>query len=774
MPRISEVASECFPRLNSVVLRVNGSLDLDTVLREIIEVACELTGVTRGVITALGKEGFVEDVVLSGFTPEQEEFLLTLPDRRKIYECLRHVRGVGTSATLPLPAKLESAVFPIPETFFGMPLQVRGRHVGNIFLLGTAGAGALSGKGERVLELLATLAATAIGNARAYREEQRAKSDLETLVRTSPIGVVVFDADNGKVALHNQEAMRLAQGLQLPHYSPEQLWKELTCRRADGRQIPLREFLLGDELRSAETVRSEEVELANPEGRSVSVLLNATRIRSTDGTVDSIVATMQDLAPLRELERLRAEFTGMVSHELRAPVTTIKGATSSVLGAPASTDRAEVLEYFRIIDAQADQLRGLLGDLLDAARTETGTLYVDARPCDMVDLIEQARKAFLSRDSSHAVLIDLPPEVPWIMADGQRIVQVLLNLFVNAARNSPDGAPIQVSAGLEDLHVAVSVSDEGVGIAPEQMPRLFKTHADNGGDGNHLWTRLGLVICRGLVEAHGGRIHAESDGVGRGATFTFTVPLAERSRRSHDTRANGSMRYLPAVNSSERTRILVVDDDPDSLRFIREALATSGYRPTVTADPDEVARLIRVERPDLVLLDFMLPGTTGLALLEDLPELADLPVIFISAYRHDDNMAKALDAGAADYMLKPFSRTVLAAKIRVALRGRRRLDTFGDLAIDYEGQRVTIGGRSVDLTAKEYGLLQALSRRPGSIVPYATLMHTVWGIESDGTAGLMRNVVMRLRRKLGDDPDNPTYVHNVRSVGYRMPKLPRD
>ncbi len=766
-----KVLKECLLRLKSVVLRVNGSLDLDTVLREIIEITRELTGAACGVITALGETGLVEDVVLSGFTPEQEESLFSLADGQEIYECFRHVRGVETFKAMPVYRQLESADLVSSETFFSMPLHVRDRHVGNFFLMSLAAGGAHSGKDREVLELLTTLAATAIANARAYRHEQRARSDLEAMVRTSPVGVVVFDARIGDVALLNQEAMRLTRGLQMPQHSPEQLWKELLCRRADGREIPLREFLMGEELRAAEMVRSEKIELANAEGRSVSVLLNATPIRSGDGAVVSIVATLQDLAPLRELERLRAEFTGMVSHELRTPLTSIKGATATVLGAAAPMDRAELLGFFRIIDSQADRMHGMIGDLLDAGRIDTGTLSVDARPSDVVDLVEQARSSFLAGGGSHPVLVDIAPDVPWIMADRQRIVQVLLNLFTNAARHSPDGVPMQVLASHDGIHMAVSVSDEGMGIAPELMPRLFQKHVDFGGGEKRERLGLGLAICRGLVETHGGRIRAESQGVGQGAVFTFTIPLAAKAHTTAEGRLGGT-RVAPSKNGSDSARILVVDDDPHMLRYVRDTLTVAGYRPTVTGDPNEVARIISAEKPDLILLDLMLPGTTGLSLMEDLHELTDQPVVFISAYRQEETIVQALDAGAVDYIVKPFSQAELTARVRVALRRKPRPDpyVFGDFAIDYDERRVTVAARPVELTVTEYRLLRELSRRSGSTVTYETLVRRVWGSEGDAHAGLVRAAIMRLRRKLGDDPDHPTYIHNVHAVGYRMPE----
>ena len=764
-PDLSELESPPLPagleRLKSVVLRVNGSLELDTVLREIIASARELTGTRCGVITTRSASGGVEDVVFSGFTAEQEARMLRLAEGPAMYAHFQQVRGVGVFEELPGYAQLDSADLLLAATFYGTPLEVRGDTVGHFFISGRMDGRAFSGEDREVLALLGALAATAIANARAHCKEQRARSDLEALVRTSPMGVVVIDARLGEVTLVNGEARRLARGVHLPGRAPEEMWKELTCRRADGREVPLRALLLETDLNAAETLRNEEFELLAPDGRSVSVLLNATPIRSEDGAVASIVATMQDLAPLKAMERLRSEFTGLVSHELRTPLMAIKGVTATVLGAAASLDPAEQLQFFRIIDAQTERMHGLIGDLMDVGRIETGTLSVDARPCKVVDLIEEARNAFVSGGGRHEVRVELSPELPRIMADGQRIVQVLLNLFTNAARHAPAGTPIRVAAVRDGPRVAVSVSDKGIGIAPEALPRLFLKHAGNG----HR-VGLGLAICRGLIEAHGGRIRAESPGVGQGATITFTVPLADETRPA----AAGGSDTAEDDSATGGSRILVIDDDPHTLRYVRDVLTVAGYHPVVTADPGEVPGLVETEAPDLVLLDLMLPGTTGVAFMERLRAWTDAPVVFISAYRQDETIAGALDAGALDYIVKPFSAAELTARIRAALRRKAGPDplVLGELVIDFEAQQVTVAGRPIELTATEFRLLRELSCRPGRMVTYDALIRRVWGNGSD--TDRVRAAVMRLRRKLGDDPESPAYIQNLHGVGYRMPK----
>ena len=744
--------------LNAAILRINASLDLETVLAEAMESARALTGARWGVIATVDEAGAPQDFVFSGFAPEEERELYAWPESARLFEHFR---------SLPGPLRLDDlaeyvralGIEPAPSfsrAFQGTPMRHRGAEVGSFFLAEKADGEAFTGEDEEVLMLFASQAASAIVNARIHRGERRARADLEALVETSPVGVVVFDAQSGRPVSFNREARRIAEGLRTPGRPVEGLLEVITCRRADGREVNLGEIPIAQTLAGSETVRAEEITLSAPEGRSVRVLVNATPIHAEDGAVGSVVVTMQDLAPLDEIERMRTEFLGLVSHELRTPLAAVKGSIATMLDDAQALDPAEMREFLRVIDEQADHMRGLIGDLLDAGRIDAGALSVAPEPADVAELVERARETFAGAGGRHAVLVDLPAGLPRAMADRRRIAQVLNNLFANAARHAPASSPIRVSAAREDAHVAVSVADEGRGIAPEQLPRLFDRHAGAGaGHG------LGLAICKGLVEAHGGRIRAGSAGPGRGATLTFTLPAAGEA---------GAAAEPPDLHPGEPARILVVDDDPRMLRSVRDTLTGAGYAPLVTGEPGELAQIIRAEKPRLVLLDLVLPGGNGIDLMEEVPELSDLPVIFISAYGRDETVAAAFEAGAADYIVKPFSPNELVARVRAALRRSEAPGPFalGALAIDYERRRVTVGGEPVVLTATEYELLRVLALDAGRVVTHETLLRRVWEGRDDSDANIVRIFVRNLRRKLGDDAANPAWIFNERGVGYRM------
>ena len=775
-----EALRERLSRLSEASRRINQSLDFDQVLQGVLDSARSLTGARHGVMTLIDDGGALQDFLSSGLSGEESEQLWHTPEGLRIFQAFAdiseplripdlaaHVRGMGFTE-FATPMTVESVY-----RVLAAPMFHRGVRVGNVFVGDREDGEEFTKEDEETLVMFASQAALVIANARTHREERQTRADLETLVNTSPVGVVVFDARTGVPESVNREARRLVEGLLDEGQRSEDLLGVVTCVRGDGMEVSLKEFPLAEVLGSGDMVRAEEITLRVPDGRSVSLLLNASPIHTKDGRVASFVITLQDLTPLEEQERLRAEFLAMVSHELRMPLTSVMGAGATLLNAAADLDPAEMRQFHRIIVDQAEHMRYLIGDLLDVARIETGALPVDPEPSALHPLVEEACGRFRSADARNPLEVELAEDLPQVMADRRRIVQVLGNLISNAAGYSHEGYPITVSARRNGVHVHVTVADRGRGIPAELLPELFRKFSRASGEATASGvdgSGLGLAICRGIVEAHGGRIWAESDGPGLGARFTFTLPAVERSAIANfDTASTGSTR-------TPRVRVLAVDDNPQDLRYVRDVLTKAGYAPIATGDPADVPRLLSEEKPHLVLLDLVLPGSDGIELMNDIRRTADVPVIFLSAYGQDETVARALDMGAADYLVKPFSPTELAARIRAALR--KRLEPFqgepsgpyavGGLDIDYALRRVTVDGEPVELTATEYAVLYELAVHAPRTLTHAVLLQRVWGPERVGEAWLVRNVVKLLRRKLGDDADNPRHILTEPRVGYRM------
>ena len=782
---VNEMPADRLSMMAEACLRIASNLDIDAVLQEVIDAARSLTGARYGALVSIDDSGDIRDLVTSGMTPEERRrmgplpkglgllgYLNEVPRPLRLREIASHPRSVGFPENHP-PMK----------TFLGAPIRHLGAPVGNIYLTEKEVGREFTPEDEDILVLFAAQAAMAIANALSYRAEQRARADLEALINISPVGVLVFDAKTGDLVSHNEETRRIVGRLKAPGRALNQLLEVMKLRTVDGRDIPLDELPTAKALRSGETVLADEVVIHLPDGRVITTLVNARPLYREDGEAVSVVATIQDITPLEEVKRQRAEFLGMVSHELRTPLSAIKGSAATMLGSPHALDPTETRQFLRVIDEQANHMRRLINDLVDMTQIESGTLSITPEPTDLEDLVEQAREAFLSRGAANKTVVDLAPNLPRVMADRWRIVQALSTLLATASEGSPESSAIRVSVSPEGVYVMITVEGRSEGAAADDLSHPFRGYSRT--EGQNLGGRsgrddLGLVICKGIVEAHGGRMSTESAGPERGARYVFTIPAVDETAYSDQ---NGSGQLAADSGRSGRSgrlqaRILAVDGDQETRRFIRNTLSRAGFTPVVTGDSDDIERLVESEMPHLVLMEPTLPWTDGFEMMERVRRISEAPIILVSGRGGGGNMERAFELGAADYIVKPFTATELVARIKAALRRRvlpSQAETpepfvLGDLTIDYAERVVTVAGRRVQLTATEYRVLFELSTAAGRVLTHEQLLRLAWGPLYSSDARVVHTYVKQLRNKLGDDARRPAYIFTEPRVGYRMAK----
>ncbi len=774
--------------LSRLTQRMSETLDVEQILQAVVAAACQLTGAKYGAIGIFDPSGRITQFITHGITEEERKRIGSLPVGKGILGLLRDTKTPLRIGDLSKHSRSHGFPpnHPKMRSFLGAPMRFGEEFLGNIYLTEKAGGLAFTEQDQHMLTLFSSQAAITVRNARFHQTVKEALRQLETIVDLSPTGVLVIEAKTQKVLIINQEAKRILR-LNANTGDIFPIGKTgIDSRTPDGRKIESHEPTMVRALSRGERTVAQEMRLVFPDGQSTLVLINSTPLYGAQGEVASVVSTILDLTPIEEAERQRSEFLGMVSHELKTPLTAIKGSAAMARGSKRPLNADETNELFEIIDEQADRLRDLVDNLLDVSRIEAGTLSVYPEPVELGAILKDALAQFSHSNPGREVHAPSSGSLAWVNADKRRVIQVFVNLLNNAAKFSPDRSPIVISVAPSETSVEIAVRDSGRGIPADKMPNLFRkfsqVHQDKGAKLGG--TGLGLAICKGIVDAHGGRIWARSDGEGKGSTFAFTLPLSpvqgkpsakEPQQANVAARANlmGSVSH-----AGERTRIMAVDDDPQILRLVRRVLDEAGYKPILARTSEELFDLLDKEKVDLFLLDMNIPGVTGFDLLKTVRESSGAPVIFLTAVDDPETKAKALKAGADDYITKPFSPVELTARVEAVLRRRSMTDvldrkppfTLGGLSINFTERRVAIAGNPVQLSATEYKILYELATNAGRVLTHDQILHRVWGPEYSGETELVRSFVRNLRSKLHDDARNPRYVLTEPQVGYRMPK----
>jgi signal transduction histidine kinase len=249
---------------------------------------------------------------------------------------------------------------------------------------------------------------------------------------------------------------------------------------------------------------------------------------SSEGKLLNIIGSLRDITRFREAEELKSTFISVISHELRTPVALIKGYVSTLRREDASWDRQIVQDSLQVIEEEADRLTELIDNLLDASRLQTGALSINFCDVALNVLAQRVAERLRTQTSIHSIVVDFPEDFPIILADEDRLSQVLFNLVANSIKYSPTGGEIRISGSVRPSQVVVCVSDQGPGIASQDLPHVFDrfyraTEASRTTKG----AGLGLYLARAVIEAHGGRIWVDPKP-GDGARICFSLPTSEK------------------------------------------------------------------------------------------------------------------------------------------------------------------------------------------------------------------------------------------------------
>jgi PAS domain S-box-containing protein len=363
--------------------------------------------------------------------------------------------------------------------------------------------------------------------------------------------------------------------------------------------------------------------------------------------------------------RAKDEFLAMLGHELRNPLAAISNALVTAQLDPSRADRALAIAH-----RCADQLTRLVDDLLDVARITQGRIELQRQHVAFAGVVQRAVDATRSlvEQRGHHLTVRLPPIDVLVDVDPTRLEQVVVNLVTNAAKYTDRGGSIEVVAEREGAEVVLRVRDNGIGIAPEMLARMFDLFAQSeraldraqGGLG------IGLTVVRRLVELQGGRVEAESRGPGMGAELRVRFPIVAAARRSESPPSS-----VAEPSQLRCMRVLVVEDNADAGEALAMLLELLGHRVRVTADGASALAAARADRPDVMLVDIGLPGMNGYEVARQVrrdPLLADVVLVALTGYGGHDDRKAALVAGFDHHVAKPISAEQLSGLVGTLVR----------------------------------------------------------------------------------------------------------
>jgi K+-sensing histidine kinase KdpD len=493
-------------------------LDLDKLLERILKISIEILAGHAGVIALRSETGEWHVRVSHGLPPallrviEKSLSELSLgPEDTEEFELVeinRILQRLTRTASLGL------------NTGVGLPLTTQQKTVGVTFIFRNY-PDLFSANDRRILSSFAAQAAIAVQNAQLYRQINFEKQRITALLDSAADGIMILTPDH-RIESCNPAFLRILNKknddvLNNIHENVIQ-WavkpQGLSLEQAEAGGWPLTPhaqlYIEGDLVRNVDLPPL-------PVGITYAPLI------SEDGTLINIIATVRDITRFRQADELKSTFISIISHELKTPVALIKGYASTLRREDAKWNRKIVDDSLEIIEEEADRLTGLIENLLDATRLQAGGVALKKSDVNLAQLSKRLAERFQTQTDQHTIVVDFPEHFPVVMVDENRIIQVLNNLISNAIKYSPRGT-IRISGQIKPEAIVVCVSDQGPGIAPEDMPHVFdKFYRAPDLARQTKGAGLGLFLTRSIIEAHDGRIWIDPES-GKGARICFSLP----------------------------------------------------------------------------------------------------------------------------------------------------------------------------------------------------------------------------------------------------------
>jgi PAS domain S-box-containing protein len=494
-------------------------LDLPSLLRQILTSAAEIVGAEAGLIAlrngqtdtlAIHASYGLPVSLLPRFAPLLTGFSIGVADYG-VPDLQARMKLVVRAIRLPL------------HQVIALPLTFEERLLGLIYLF-RSGSLAFSANDESVLSSFADQAAIAVRNAQLYQQVSAEKQQLDAIIEHSADGVMIVDPEL-RILVFNRALSQMTgwpgdQAIGKPCY------QVLALEAVSGRD------LCGAEPGAVDFEGGEpwvaEGDLCRPAGSRIAIRVTYSPLYDEDGRLSHVLANVVDITRFREAEEMKSTFISVVSHELKTPVSLIKGYANTLAREDANWDRETVREGLQVISEESDRLNSLINNLLDASRIQAGGFRLERTDVSIPRLAAKVVENYRLQTAAHQFALDFAQDFPIISGDEERLRQVFNNLVSNAIKYAPDGGEIRIGGWSDGAQVTIYVADQGIGIPAEEQDKLFQRfyRVDSSLRRKTQGAGLGLYLCRSIVEAHGGRIWLRSEP-GKGTTVLFALPVAD-------------------------------------------------------------------------------------------------------------------------------------------------------------------------------------------------------------------------------------------------------
>ena len=572
------------------------------------------------------------------------------------------------------------------ETFADIEIQVRGLESARYWIANCSGSAVRNAAGKAMLAVLTLRDVTMQKESEAERRRllQQIASEqarLNAIFENAPEAIVVVD-EECRIAMANPVAEILFER-PIPVGESYESHAALQLCQPDGESIPPRELPLTRSTLDGEVLSNIELAIALPGRGRRAILMNTAPTFDTLGKISGAIAVFQDVTASKEVERERQrlqqelseraeelarlnhakdEFLAMLAHELRNPLAPIVNSIHIIKRHGSCAHDAGLERSIEMIERQTRHMARLLDDLLDVARITSGKIALQPERLDLGAIARQAAESCRATIDAHrhALTLKLTEKPLWVEADPARMEQIVANLLNNAAKYTPRGGAIELEATATAEEAVLRVRDNGIGIAPEMLTRVFELFSQaaptmdraQGGLG------IGLTIVKRLVELHGGRVEARSEGLGRGCEFLVRLPL----RESPEPALAAAPQAMPANGACDHLRVLIVEDNYDTALAMSEVIEIWGHEVRMAYDGSSAIEMARIYQPDVMLLDIGLPEMDGFQVagtLREDPRFNGTVMIAISGYGQDEDIRRSREAGINHHFTKPVNLAML-------------------------------------------------------------------------------------------------------------------